>query len=98
MAQWSLYLVRTRAGALYAGVSTDVGRRLAEHGGARGAKALRSRGPLALAYHVAIGSRALAQAAEARVKRLPKRYKESLVAAAPDRERLLAALGLAPPA
>lgn len=97
MAQWSLYLVRTRAGALYTGVATDVARRLAEHGGARGAKALRSRGPLALVYQVPIGDRALAQAAEARVKRLPRQRKESIVAALPDRDALLEALGLARP-
>lgn len=97
MAQWSLYLVRTRAGALYTGVAVDVARRLAEHGGARGAKALRSRGPLALVYQVPIGERGLAQAVEARVKRLPRQRKEAIVACGPDRDALLAALGLAPP-
>ncbi len=97
MARWSLYLVRTRADALYAGVSTDVARRLREHAGSgRGAKALRARGPLRLAYQVEIGERALALAAERRVKRLRKRDKEAIVAAAMDRAQLLAALGLAP--
>ena len=48
---WSLYLIRDAAGRLYTGISTDVARRLAEHAAGRGARALRGRGPLALACH-----------------------------------------------
>ena len=52
MQDWHIYLVRTRHGSLYNGVATDVARRLVEHEGAggRGAKYLRSKGPLQLAY------------------------------------------------
>ena len=97
MAGWSLYVVRTRSGALYTGITTDVARRMREHAGQpRGAKALRSRGPLLLAYRVEIGERALAQSAERRMKRLPKRDKESIVAEMPGVERLLARLGVTP--
>lgn len=96
--RWHLYLVRTPGGALYTGIATDVVRRLAEHrgGGRRGAKRLRSRAPLALVYQVALGDRALAAAAEHRVKRLDKARKERLVAEAPDRGALLARLAIDP--
>ena len=76
---WSLYLVRTADGALYTGIARDVERRLTEHaGGSRGAKALRGRGPLTLAYRVEIGDRSLGQAVERRVKSLSKPQKEAL--------------------
>ncbi|HSO08307.1 MAG TPA: GIY-YIG nuclease family protein [Pelomicrobium sp.] len=98
MADWSLYLLRTRANALYAGIATDVRRRFSEHarGTARGAKALRGKGPLLLVYQVRIGERALALAAERRFKALAKRDKEAIVAAAPTAARLLARLGVEP--
>lgn len=94
MAAWSLYLIRTRHGTLYAGVATDVARRMSEHEGAggRGSKYLRSRGPLELVYSVEIGDRALALRAEARIKKLAKETKEGIVAAAPGAAALLARL------
>lgn len=94
---WHLYLVRTRDGRLYTGIATDVERRLTEHagGGARGAKALRGRGPLCLEYRRPIGDRALASRAETRIKRLARRDKERIVATRPSAARLLRELGLA---
>lgn len=68
---WHLYVLRTAAGHLYTGITTDVSRRLAEHrAGARGAKALRGKGPLILEHHEAVGERGEALRLEARVKRL----------------------------
>lgn len=99
MSGYHLYLIRTRDGALYTGVALDVARRLEEHRGAegRGAKYLRSKGPLALVYSVELGDRALAQRAEQRVKALPKTRKEALVAAAPGAGELLRLLGIETP-
>ncbi len=92
MAAWWLYLVRTRQGTLYAGVATDVARRLREHRDGKGSKYLRSRGPLSLAYSVELGERALALKAEARIKRLAKVEKEAIAASAPDAPALLVRL------
>ncbi len=94
--EWYLYLIRTRDGALYTGIATDVDRRVAEHetGGVRGSKYLRSRAPLALVYHTKIGSRALALRAEARVKKLPKRRKEEIAAGSPRVTELLEMLAI----
>jgi putative endonuclease len=96
MQHWHLYLVRTAEDTLYAGIATDVERRLEDHrrGGTKAAKYLRSRGPLELAYRVQVGSRGLALRAEARLKKLPKSEKEEIVATAPDRERLLEILAV----
>jgi putative endonuclease len=86
MAKWSVYIVRCRDGTLYTGIATDVRRRLAEHArrDGRGAKYLRGRGPLRLAFVRAIGARSLALRIESRIKRLPKARKEELITQAAD--------------
>lgn len=71
--------MRTRDGALYTGIALDVNARFAAHAAGDGAKALRGRGPLQLAFHRAVGVRGAALRLEARVKRLPKLAKERLV-------------------
>lgn len=67
---WYLYLIKTASGALYTGITTDVQRRLGEHGTGRGAKALRGKGPLSLVHQEAVGTRSEALKLEAAVKRL----------------------------
>jgi len=100
MYEWHLYILRTRHGTLYTGIATDVARRLLEHtaSGTRGAKYLRSRAPLKLAYQIKLGDQALAMRAERRIKKLPKRRKEQIVTASPDGEQLLPLLGIVPAA
>jgi putative endonuclease len=78
--RWHVYLVRTRDGALYTGIALDVAARLAAHAAGTGAKALRGRGPLQLAFTAPAGARGKAQRLEARIKRLAKTDKERLVA------------------
>lgn len=88
---WSLYLVRCADGSLYTGISTDVGRRLREHGNSvRGAKFLRGRGPLTLAFEYRIGDRSLASRIEHRVKRLPAADKRHPAELASRIEQMLA--------
>jgi len=81
MSCWHLYLIRLANGHLYTGITTDVARRLTEHreGGRKGAKALRGKGPLELAFSVAVGTRSDALKLEFAIKRLPKAQKERLV-------------------
>ncbi len=86
---WHLYIVRAGDGSLYTGIATDVERRLAEHGEGKGAKYLRGRGPVIMAYRRRNGERALALKVEHGVKRLPKAEKERLVATNPGTRRLL---------
>jgi putative endonuclease len=93
---WHVYVLRSKNGSLYTGVATDVDRRLAEHEKARGkgAKSLRGRGPLRLAYRRSVGSRALALRVEHGIKRLSKIEKEQLVEANPDTGGLLEMLAI----
>lgn len=79
-ARWHVYLVRTAAGALYCGIARDVAARLRQHQDGGGAKALRGRGPLALAFTAPVGGLGSALRVEARIKRLPKAQKERIVA------------------
>lgn len=78
---WYLYLVRTASGSLYTGISTDVARRLAEHqaGAPKGARSLRGKGPLTLAFSAPAGDRSRASSLEWRIKRWPRDRKERLV-------------------
>ena len=84
-------MVRCSDNALYTGISTDVEERFRQHQeGDRGAKFLRGRGPLALAFCAPLGDRSLASRAEYLVKRLPKSAKERLVEGSLKLEELLA--------
>ncbi|KAI9131131.1 GIY-YIG nuclease family protein [Acaryochloris sp. CCMEE 5410] len=81
MSEWHLYILRTRDGALYTGVTTDVARRLEEHTHSKkGAKFLRSKGPLQLVYQQPVGSRSEAQRLEYQIKQLSKQQKETFIA------------------
>lgn len=85
MSNWFIYLIRTRSGSLYTGVTRDVERRFAEHssGGPKAAKALRGRGPLTLAFSCGVRSKSDALKLEAQIKRWPKTRKEQLIARGP---------------
>ncbi|WP_233969982.1 GIY-YIG nuclease family protein [Pectobacterium versatile] len=76
---WYLYILRTVAGSLYTGITTDVSRRLNQHQTGKGAKALRGKGELTLVFHCLVGDRSDALKLEYRIKQLKKNQKERLV-------------------
>lgn len=76
---WFVYLVRSADNRLYTGITTDVERRLTEHQSGKGAKALRGKGELTLAFAREVGDRSLALRVEYQIKQLTKRQKERLV-------------------
>lgn len=92
MTPWYLYLIRTADNALYTGITTDVDRRYRQHQRGKGAKALRGKGELTLAFAAPVGDRSLALRMEYRVKQLTKPQKERLVAKGEGFEALLASL------
>ncbi len=86
---WLVYMIRCHDGSLYTGITTDVLRRVEEHQQvassnayitAKGAKALRGKGPLTLVFTYPAADRSVASKLEYRIKRLRKAEKENLIA------------------
>lgn len=77
--RWSVYMVRTATGLLYTGISTDPLRRLRQHQSGKGARALRGKGPLTLAWQQEVGEKGAALRIEYRLKQQPKAFKEQLI-------------------
>lgn len=90
---WHIYVLRTCAGHLYTGITTDVTRRLAQHVAGRGAKNLRGKGPLRLEFSAPAGDRSRASRLEARIKALSRERKEALLAGDLDLDSLLTQAG-----
>nr|WP_099140606.1 GIY-YIG nuclease family protein [Xenorhabdus kozodoii] len=79
VANWYIYLIRTRDGSLYTGITTNISRRLMQHSAGKGAKYLKGRGPLTLVYQSPVSDRGIALKVEHRVKKLSKQQKERLI-------------------
>ena len=79
---WYVYFIRSASGTLYAGITTDLQRRLQEHRGEvpGGAKYLRGKGPLEMVWSESVADRSEASRLESRLKKLNKSHKERLVA------------------
>ncbi len=75
---WQVYLLRCADGTLYAGITTDLARRVAEHNAGRGARYTRSRLPAELVYTEAAADRSAAQRREYAIRRLPAAAKRRL--------------------
>lgn len=85
---WRAYLVCCGDGSLYAGVSTDVARRVAEHASGCGARYTRSRPPVVLAWRSPLLDKRAAHRLEFRLKRL-RRLDKLAIAAGRGRRVLL---------
>jgi putative endonuclease len=78
MASWTVYLVECRDGSLYAGCTTDVERRVAQHNAGRGGAYTRSRRPVMVRYTRACASESEAKRMEAVLKSWPRSCKLAL--------------------
>ncbi|GEM_PF-365811 len=78
---WSLYIVQTRFGHWYTGITVDVTRRIATHQAGKGAKNLKGKGPLVLIHQQQVGTKSDASKLEYAIKKLPRAKKEAYVAA-----------------
>lgn len=79
-ATWWVYLLRCNDNSLYAGVTTDIHRRVHEHNNSKlGAKYTRARRPVSLAYLETVDNKSLACKREYEIRHLPKTKKEQLV-------------------
>jgi putative endonuclease len=74
---WLFYVLRCCDDTLYAGVTTDLKRRLLEHNTSRrGAKYTRTRRPAKLVFWLDFENRSTAQKAEHKFKKLTREQKE----------------------
>lgn len=79
-APWWVYLLRCSDNSLYAGVTTDIERRVKEHNNSKlGAKYTRARRPVQLAYLEKADDKSSACKREYQIRHLTKRKKEQLV-------------------
>ena len=79
---WWVYMVQTRSGKLYTGISTDVERRFRQHRGELkgGARFFYSDAAQAIVYREASENRSSASRREAAIKKLSRQQKLLLVA------------------
>jgi putative endonuclease len=75
-----VYLLRCADDSLYCGWTTDIERRVAEHGAGTASRYTRSRRPVELAAVFDAADRSAALREEARIKRLPRAAKLELIA------------------
>lgn len=79
--QWFTYFVKCSDGSLYAGVTTDIEKRLNQHNGIinGGAKYTQGKRPVTLAYLEKNDNRSEAQKREYIIRKLPIKKKKELV-------------------
>lgn len=85
-ASWRVYIIESRSGKLYTGITTDVERRYKEHqqvanGGQKGAKFFRIDPPTQLVYSEACSNRSDASKREAQIKKYKRADKLALIRA-----------------
>lgn len=78
---WYIYLLRCADNSLYAGVTTDLTRRVKEHNGKSkaAAKYTRVRQPVELVYFEQVANRVAATKREYQIKQLTKQQKETMI-------------------
>jgi len=80
MTKYHLYILKCSDRTLYAGITTNLNRRLREHNGTNlGAKYTTGRRPVKLVYHQKFASRSEASKAEAGIKKLSRRDKLAII-------------------
>tara|TARA_B110000444_G_scaffold236359_1_gene248183 strand:- start:1104 stop:1367 length:264 start_codon:yes stop_codon:yes gene_type:complete len=79
--EWIVYMLRCIDDSLYTGIATDLDRRLAQHNGelVGGARYTSGRRPVVLVYQEICESRSEASIREAKIKKLSRIEKNSLL-------------------
>ncbi len=79
---WYVYLLRCNDNSLYAGITTNIERRLHQHNHTKlGAKYTRAKRPVTLAFIEIAADKSTASKKEYQLRKLPKIQKERLVSA-----------------
>jgi putative endonuclease len=78
---WQVYIIRCSDDSLYTGITTDIERRLSQHGGRRGgARYFRGRRPERLVYLESGHTRSTAGRREVAIKKMNRAQKIRLIA------------------
>ena len=91
---WQVYIILCTDNSLYTGITTDIERRLAQHGSARGAKYFRGRRPRRVVYLEGGHTRSTASKREAAIKKLPRADKDRLIDSTDNEACLLSSVHL----
>ena len=91
---WQVYIILCTDNSLYTGITTDIERRLAQHGSARGAKYFRGRRPRRVVFLEGGHTRSTASKREAAIKKLPRADKDRLIDSTDNEARLLSSVHL----
>jgi len=91
---WQVYIILCTDNSLYTGITTDIERRLAQHGSARGAKYFRGRRPRRVVFLEGGHTRSTASKREAAIKKLPRADKDRLIDSTDNEARLLSSVNL----
>jgi putative endonuclease len=76
---WQVYIILCTDNSLYTGITSDIRRRVTQHGGRQGARYFRGRKPLRVVYVEDGHSRSSASRREAAIKKLNRAGKLRLI-------------------
>ena len=76
---WTLYILQCRDNSLYAGITTDLEKRVTRHNKGDASKYTRSRTPVKVVYTRNFKGESAARKEEARIKNLPRSEKLKLI-------------------
>jgi putative endonuclease len=85
--QWVVYLLHCADGSLYCGTTNDLEKRLEKHNAGKGAKYLRGRLPVVLAYSETAENKSAALKREYAIKQLSRAQKLELIGKTDERTR-----------
>lgn len=92
---WYVYIVKCKDESLYTGITTNIGRRIAEHNSLKiGAKYTKTRRPVKLQYLIKKNNKSLASKEECRIKKLSKKDKIELINNSQANLQLLVNIGV----
>lgn len=87
---WYVYFLRCNDNSLYAGITTDITRRLHQHNHTKlGAKYTRAKRPVTLAFIESVVDKSSASKREYQLRKLSKTQKEQLVSTYLSHEKML---------
>jgi len=76
---WHVYIIKCSESSLYAGITTDIPRRIKEHNSGKGGRYTRTRQPVTLLYKETYSTKSQALKREAQIKGLTREKKLTLI-------------------